>query len=381
MTDLSILIPARNEQFLARTIEDILQNTRGDTEIIAVLDGQWADPGIPMNNRVNIIHHSESIGQRAATNEAARMSDSTYIMKVDAHCAFDEGFDVKLMEDCEYDWTVIPRMYNLHAFDWECQSCGHRVYQGPRPSVCGKCKRDVGFEMVIVWRPKPSPTTDYARFDRDLRFRYWGKAKKRPSAKLEIDDVMSSIGAAWFMHRERYWDIGGVDEAHGSWGQMGTEIACKSWLSGGRQVVNKKTWFAHMFRTQKGFGFPYPQSGNQINRARKYSKHLWWDSNWDKAIHPLSYIIDKFAPVPDWVPGMVYYTDNRLNDRIMNASQKQLTKAVNGHQVVNVSLKPMDFGENIVIEGKRGPLTMFKQILAGLNKSTADYVFLCEHDI
>ena len=40
MKDLSILIPARNEQFLKRTIDDILENIEADTEIIAVLDGE-----------------------------------------------------------------------------------------------------------------------------------------------------------------------------------------------------------------------------------------------------------------------------------------------------------------------------------------------------
>jgi len=47
MTDLTILIPARNEIFLLNTIQDILQHIEGDTEIIAVLDGAWADPPIP----------------------------------------------------------------------------------------------------------------------------------------------------------------------------------------------------------------------------------------------------------------------------------------------------------------------------------------------
>ena len=40
--ELSILIPSRNEMFLAKTIEDLIENKRGKTEIIAVLDGQWA---------------------------------------------------------------------------------------------------------------------------------------------------------------------------------------------------------------------------------------------------------------------------------------------------------------------------------------------------
>lgn len=49
---------------------------------------------------------------------------------------------------------------------------------------------------------------------------------------------------------------------YGSWGNQGIEVACKTWLSGGRVLVNHNTWYAHMFRTQGAeFGFPYPQSG------------------------------------------------------------------------------------------------------------------------
>jgi glycosyltransferase involved in cell wall biosynthesis len=39
MPDLSILIPARNEMFLERTVLDLLANMEGHTEIIVVLDG------------------------------------------------------------------------------------------------------------------------------------------------------------------------------------------------------------------------------------------------------------------------------------------------------------------------------------------------------
>jgi len=101
--DLSILIPARNEMFLKKTIDNILENIEADTEVIAVLDGYWPEEPIPDHERVVIIHYSKSIGQRAATNVAARMSGAKYVMKVDAHCAFDKGFDAKLIKDCDYD--------------------------------------------------------------------------------------------------------------------------------------------------------------------------------------------------------------------------------------------------------------------------------------
>jgi hypothetical protein len=102
------------------------------------------------------------------------------------------------------------------------------------------------------------------------------------------------------MRKERFFELDGLDEEHGSWGQMGTEIACKSWLSGGKLMVNKKTWFSHMFRTRPGFGFPYHIANAEVAKAREYSRHLWLDNSWIKAIHPLSWLVEKFAPVPGW---------------------------------------------------------------------------------
>jgi hypothetical protein len=112
---------------------------------------------------------------------------------------------------------------------------------------------------------------------------------------------MSLIGACFFMHRDRYWELDGLDEKHGSWGQVGTEVACKAWLSGGKLLTSKKTWFSHMFRTNsKGFSFPYEITGKDISKARRYSRYLWLEGNWPKAKYPLSWLVDKFKPVPDW---------------------------------------------------------------------------------
>ena len=42
--DLSVLIAARNEEFLNRTVEDVLAKKRGNTEVIVVCDGNWPIP-------------------------------------------------------------------------------------------------------------------------------------------------------------------------------------------------------------------------------------------------------------------------------------------------------------------------------------------------
>lgn len=49
--------------------------------------------------------------------------------------------------------------------------------------------------------------------------------------------------------------------------------------------------------------------------------------------------------------------------------------------MISVSLKPIDFGQNFVLDLERGILTMFKQILVGLEEADTDIIFLCEHDV
>lgn len=301
--DLSILIPARNEIFLSKTVDSIVSQKRGNTQVIAVCDGYRPDPPVADHPDVVLIYHSEPIGQRAATNEAARVSQAKYIVKMDAHCHVDEGFDIKLIAEWPYEWTVIPRMYNLHAFDWLCSKCGWRQYQGPQPAKCGQCE-SVELVMDILWNPRWNRRSDFARFDKELHFQYWSSFEKRPGIRAEeISDLLCHVGACWGMHRERFWELGGCDENHGGkagWGQMGVEISLKSWLSGGRQVVNKRTWFSHMFRTQPGWTFPYPINGREVEKARQYSRDLWRGNNWPKAVHTLDWLIDRFKPIPDW---------------------------------------------------------------------------------
>ena len=37
---------------------------------------------------------------------------------------------IKLMADMKDNWTMVPVMRNLHAFDWVCGGCLRREYQG-----------------------------------------------------------------------------------------------------------------------------------------------------------------------------------------------------------------------------------------------------------
>jgi hypothetical protein len=398
--DLSIIIPSRNEMFLNKTVEDILLHAEVNTEVIIILDGGWPTNPLPVDPRVNIIYHNESIGQRAACNEGAEIAKGKYIMKVDAHCAFDQGFDRKMLEIIEDDWTIVPVMRNLHAFNWVCEN-GHTRYQGPSGD-CTEC--NLPMVRDVVWIAKKSPQSKSYCFDSEPHFQYFGEYNKRPEGKGDLTETMSLQGSCFMLSRKKYFELNVCDESFGSWGSQGIEVAVKTWLSGGRVMVNHNTWYAHMFRTQGGdFSFPYHLSGKQVARAKSHARDLIFNQTFEKQIRPLSWLLEKFWPVPGWTQeelgrlkedapvivkskpaehltkGIIYYTDNKIDEKIFLACQKQLKKSQ--LPIVSCSLKPIDFGKNIVLPLERGYLTMFKQILTALENSDTDIVFFCEHDV
>lgn len=445
--DLSILIPALREEFLANTVEDIIKKKRGNTEVIVGLDGEWASPGVIDHPDVRVVYSSKNLGQRGMTNYICRLSKAKYVAKTDAHCAFDEGFDVKLMEAMKGhdNWTIVPALKNLHAFNWVCDNCGSEFYQGEKPAKCPDemCQfpdTETGhiqtFSKKIYFVPRGEgistkqrgPTSTAFRFTPDrLQFKYFGALKQFQDRQGEIAETMSLQGSFFMLTREKYWELNICDETWGGWGQQGTEVALKTWLSGGSVMCHRGTWYAHMFRTNNQIAFPWDsdkiqeRQGQQQHRSREISIDLFKNNKWDKQVRGLSWVIERFWEplqlepcdsdkndrkwntddlallkttegrfteeyVAERIPekSIIYYTDNQLNLKIARTVQKQLRSIANdkGMLIYSASLKPMTFGDkNTVINEKRGYLAYFKQIVAALESSTSEYVFFCEHDV
>lgn len=403
--------------FISNTVVDILKNKRGSTEVIVGLDGVWADPGIPDHPDVRIVYVSESRGQRGMTNTLAKLSTAKYLAKCDAHCAFDEGFDTKLMEAISGhdDWTIVPTMRNLHAFDWKCMKCGKKTYQGPTPGTtngithCEDCgNRDYStFKRKVIWYPKPSPQSTSYCFDPEPHFQYFNDFKKRPEGQGDITPTMSLQGSFFMLTREKYWELKICDEElFGSWGSQGIEVACKTWLTGGQVMCIQTTWYAHMFRTQGGdFSFPYHNPQSRVSEAKRRARNIFFESKFPGQTYPLSWLIEKFWPVQGWTDadlmmlkhnenvvlreelpptkGILYFTDNELSLKYARPVQKRIKQiaADTGMELVSSSRKPMDMGKNVVTREPRGYLTMFKQILKGLEAMDSDVVFMAEHDV
>ncbi len=303
---LSILIPARSEEFLKNTVENILENKESKTEIIVGLDGKWSNPPLVQHQDVNIIYVPKSLGQRGITNLCAKLSRAKYVLKLDAHCSIDKGMDRKMIEFMEKvgdNVTAVPVMRNLHAYDWVCE-CGERKYQD-KGGICDKC----GKQMIkdLKWCGKERPQSTSYCFDSEPHFQYFNEYSKRPEVRKQaketgFTETMSLQGSCFMATRENYWKWELCDESLGSWGSQGIELCLKTRTLGKNILVNRSTWYSHMFRTKavNDFGFPYPQSGRDVQRTKRNVKNLFWTNSWNKQIYPLSKVIEQFMPIPGW---------------------------------------------------------------------------------
>lgn len=279
----SLLIPSCNEKFLLRTIQEIQAKAQGDYDIIVYLDGYWPVPMIPDDPKTIIIHSNRQ-GMNNAINCMVNVSQSKYIMKLDAHCALDDGFDIKLKADCESNWLVVPRRYDLVEETW---TRGNKI-------------TDWMYLSPPLEKPtNPDEISKEGYWERGFHGRRWSGYNK-PTRKDPIEDLMSFQGSAWFMHRQHFLDIGGYDLGQTcSFFHEAQHLGCKTWLSGGRVIRNKKTWYAHLHKGKKhGRGY-YIARGDRTIEARK-AISFWMSDIWHKQKYSMKWLINKFAPVPEW---------------------------------------------------------------------------------
>lgn len=276
---LSVIIPSRNEIFLGKTILDILAKAKGDIEVIAVLDGYWpATSTIIENPKVSYVHLSAPKGMRNAINTGVAIAKGKFLLKCDAHCMFEEGFDTTLIADCENDWVVVPRRKRLDVLTW---------------TVKNEKKPDVDYEYLSY----PGSRGDWTE---GLHGRVWD-ARAGERAGILIDDNMSAQGSCWLMEKEYFHKLELEDDMnYGTFNHEFQEIGLKCWLSGGRVVTNKKTWYAHLHKNKAAGGRGYHLPDEQLEKGTAYTNKWLTDSAWHKQTKPFNWIIEKFWPVPTW---------------------------------------------------------------------------------
>jgi glycosyltransferase involved in cell wall biosynthesis len=273
---LSILIPARNEQFLAPTVEDIFAKATGHIEVVVHLDGYLPDPPLKVRSGLRIVYSPEAIGMRPGINAAALAASGDHFLKCDAHCLFEEGFDEVLLEDYQdNNWVMVPRRYSLDAEEW-CKT--------------PKAPKDYHYLSYPFHRNNNG----------NLHGRWW-KERGHLHKDLLIDDEMTSQGSCWLMSRHHFWDfLGGLRvKGYGDFIQEFQEIGMKTWLGGGAVKVNKRTWYAHLHKGKR-YGRGYYVSRRSWNAGLAYSTDYWLNNKWEQRLHDFDWLIDKFWPIPTW---------------------------------------------------------------------------------
>jgi glycosyltransferase involved in cell wall biosynthesis len=284
----SVIIPSRVDEYLLRTIQDLFLKAEGPIEIIVILDGYWPNPRLPDLDHLIILHHGgqhANYGMREAINNGILVANGEYIMKVDEHCMFDVGFDTKLKADCDDDWVCVPRRYRLDADNW-------KIIEDGRPPI--------DYMYIAYPFERTNDTTC------GLHGALWN-ARHFAKKNILIDDTMAWQGSAWFM-KKAYWDrvIGPMDnEKYGWFTHEAQEIGFKAQFSGGRLIVNKKTWYAHHHKGKRGklYGFSNAQWDHhkKMNEmGRRFCIDYWLNNKWEKRIHDFEWLIDMYWPVPTW---------------------------------------------------------------------------------
>lgn len=270
----SVIIPSRTERFLPETVADLLKNG-SDLEVIAVLDGYW-EHNLPSDKRLKILHRGKAMGMRDAINSAGAIAKGEWLMKCDAHCAFGEGFDRILVEDCEDNWIVIPRRYSLQVEGW-----------------CRAEKEPI--DAMHYFYPYEHPD------DLGLHGRPWLE-RGRERWNILIDEDVTFQGSCWFMSRKHWNRLGGMSEA-GYETFMGEpqEIGFKTQLGPweGKIVRNKKTWYAHLHKGRT-WGRMYHFTKSERVRGNAYSFDFWWNNRWEGRKHDIEWLLERFQPMPTW---------------------------------------------------------------------------------
>ncbi len=215
---LSVVIPSYKDPLSMKTIADMLAKSElGDRlEIIDVLDDYWPSFEMIQDPRVRYVHLGKNRGMRVAINAGVLVSRGEFIMRVDEHQIFGQGYDRKLTRDCKPNWIISPRRYFLDTVKWKLMDL---------PYVDNMKLKISGGKFSGVSAPGDD------------------------SQKIQESQAMQ--GSCWVMKRS-WWDkvIGELQtEGYGPLIQDSHEMVFKTWKAGGKLMVDKNTFHAHKHRS------------------------------------------------------------------------------------------------------------------------------------
>lgn len=276
---ISIIIPSRKEKFLNKTILDVLAKARGEIEVLPVLDGYDTERIDDPRVRYILLPEAKHTQKRHGINQAVQEARGEYVMSLDAHCMMAEGFDVEMVKVHQPNWVQIPRRHRLDAENWSLQKQSDN-----RPPI--------DYEYIMYPLKYKPPALHGFKWD----------ARTLARAEIAVDETMMFQGSCWLMTKAWFNEMELMQvEGFTGWGQEAEEITFKTWMSGGKVMTNKNTWYAHLHKGPR-YGRGYFMTKQSMRDSNKYSFDFFINNRWHKAIYDFNWVIEKFMPLPDWSP-------------------------------------------------------------------------------
>lgn len=295
---LSVIIPSYMCKHAAKTVENLFENALGDIEVIVLLDHYEPNPPIKPHEGLRVYYNSERKGMRKSVNIGAELATGKFIMKTDDHCAFSKGFDLALIESSDDHSIIIPSRYTLDVLNWTVRHAPVSYeYMAYPYHYIDKYRYGIGL-FSKKWEGKNGNDPQHRGFTE-----YYYREFERQS--LLIDEIMIFHGSCWFTTKSHFQSIGGLSETlFNTLYQEPQELTFKTWLSGGRVLVNKNCWYAHMHKSQSTDGEPnsrgYVLDLHAMRQTESFGTWYWMNNKWPGAKYPMSLLINKFWPIPGW---------------------------------------------------------------------------------
>jgi glycosyltransferase involved in cell wall biosynthesis len=292
MPKVSVIIPARQEEYLLPTVADVLKQATGDIEVIVVLDGWWPNPMLPDDKRVKVLHWGAAQGLRPSINAGMEMATGEFVMKLDAHCAVGHGFDEILAAACGPHDLVVPEKYSLLPETWaRFRAPWHYFY------------------LTWPWDETRSPWGMH-----EVAYEKVGIAPPAcANHALPIDDILTFQGSAWLMRKSHWRWLGPMETDRYYFAHEAPELGLKTWLGEGegRCRIVKSAWYAHLHKG-KSHRRTFLRHKTQWNAAIAWSTTYWLSDTWPYRRHDFAWLYEKFGPLPGWPEGGAVEAKRRI---------------------------------------------------------------------
>jgi len=241
MPTVSVIMTSQNEVsgWISTTVHSVIARTPPELlKEVIVIDDNGIPPDIrgkdvdekeyeDMKNlpKVKVIQNHEREGCARSRLIGAKAATGDVLMFVDSH--------IEMISSTWYQHLVLPIIEDPHTMSIQTidiiDDTGTREY-----AKVGTSYGLFNDDFYFIWQGE--------------RFGDWAAGETERPGSREPYETPVGPGSLFAMRRDEFWRLGGYDEGLYVWGGENTELALKTWMCGGRIVMNPCSRVGHMFR-------------------------------------------------------------------------------------------------------------------------------------